>query len=296
MLFAAEVIHVDHVAGSLTQKVRVLVPYRRTKGPRYVSPNQSSSYMGIGMRNPGRTWTGGSGGRAAVSTLAVCGWEKETMNFLNIWINTTKLFLQLKFALYFLLTVLASGRRNIPDARRQQALPPLVGGVTRAIAGASPVLPVILSSSPLSAPAAGTTSGTRSVHAHGPDPLMLRLVAVRPWQTTLLTLGEKRAHTQEITVRGTFRVTRRWRRVFLKYTQHKNWQKCMHFHSCSSYGTTTVIISYNLAKNRVEIRPQRQNNEILNCPSYTEVLLLDKRVISGLSDWIISQPSHVRVT
>lgn len=49
-----------------------------------------------------------------------------------------------------LLTVLPCGRCDIPDAGRQLTLPSLIGGVTGTVAGAPPLLPVMLPSSSLS--------------------------------------------------------------------------------------------------------------------------------------------------
>lgn len=66
-LFTAEVIHIDHIARSLSQGFGVVINSRRTQGPRHVSSN-----VGIGKRHPGRTWTGGSRGRASVTTFTVC--------------------------------------------------------------------------------------------------------------------------------------------------------------------------------------------------------------------------------
>lgn len=46
-LFAAEVIHVDHVARPLAQNLGVVVPSERTQRTRYVPPDQSSSDVGV---------------------------------------------------------------------------------------------------------------------------------------------------------------------------------------------------------------------------------------------------------
>lgn len=72
-LFTAEVIHIDHIAQSLADCLGVVLCSRRNKGSRYVSPDQGPSKMGIGKRNPGRSWTGGSWGRASVATFTIWG-------------------------------------------------------------------------------------------------------------------------------------------------------------------------------------------------------------------------------
>ena len=72
-LFTAEVIHIDHIAQSLADCLGVVLCSRRNKGSRYVSPDQGPTKMGIGERNPGRSWTRGSWGRASVSTFTIWG-------------------------------------------------------------------------------------------------------------------------------------------------------------------------------------------------------------------------------
>lgn len=95
-LFTAEVIHVDHIAQSLAQCFGVVVCSRSTQGPRYVSPNQGPSNVGIGERNPGRTWTGGSGGRASVTTFTVCGREKDTWTPVKQAVSQTHAYMLLR--------------------------------------------------------------------------------------------------------------------------------------------------------------------------------------------------------
>lgn len=60
-LFTAEVIHVNHITGSLSQGLGVVVHSWRTQRPRDVSPGQGSS-MRIRKRNPGGSWAGGPRG------------------------------------------------------------------------------------------------------------------------------------------------------------------------------------------------------------------------------------------
>lgn len=101
----------------------------------------------------------------------------------------------------FLLTVLTSGRSNIPDARGQLALSSLVGWVTRAIAGAPPLFPVMFGSSFFSDPTGSSTAaGPGPVHTHHAEPLpgLLLVAVVQHWQTTLLvTDGEMRKSSYE---------------------------------------------------------------------------------------------------
>lgn len=63
------------------------------------------------------------------------------------------------------LTVVPSGRGNISNTGRQLALPPLVGGVPGAVAGASALLTVMLSCS--AAISRRPAAGPGPVQAHG---------------------------------------------------------------------------------------------------------------------------------
>lgn len=104
------------------------------------------------------------------------------------------------FYFFFLLTMLPSGRSDIPDAGRQLTLPSLMGGVTWAVAGASPLLPVMFCSYSLSRPSNSTIAGPGPIQTHGAD-LLRVVVAVQHWQATLsVTAGEMKAQTKKVKV------------------------------------------------------------------------------------------------
>lgn len=128
------------------------------------------------------------------------GWRTWMMSLLRhvhgLWMEKCGQLMQRIFGLllpsttstFILLTVLPSGRGNIPDARRQLALSPLMGGVAWTIAGAPPLLfPVMFCSS---SSFSRTATGTAPVQTHGPDLRPLLVVAVQRWHTTLLTCEE----------------------------------------------------------------------------------------------------------
>lgn len=70
------------------------------------------------------------------------------------------------------LTVLPSGRGNISNTGCQLALPPLIGGVPGAVAGASALLTVMLSrSAALPRRPGGAAAGPGPVQAHGTSEL-----------------------------------------------------------------------------------------------------------------------------
>lgn len=100
------------------------------------------------------------------------------------------------------LTVLPGGRGDVPDAGRELALPPLVGGVPGTVAGAPALLAVVVptssscpgsSSSCTSASLPGASdSGASTVQAHGANLLLLLLLLVQRRQLTLLLAARTR--------------------------------------------------------------------------------------------------------
>ena len=208
-LFTAEVIHIDHITQSLANCLGVVLCSRRNKSSRYVSPDHGPSKMRIRKRNPGRSWTGGSWGRASVATFTIWGRGRH-MNTTEASVQSNMLLqngeetmtwqIDSDFSFFsplsFVLTMLPSGRSNIPDAGRQLTLPSLMGGVTWAVAGASPLLPVMFCSYSLSCSSNSTIAGPGPVQTHGAD-LLRVMVAVQYWQATLsVTAGEMKAQTK----------------------------------------------------------------------------------------------------